>query len=434
MKPSKERPTALDRQRSVYLNGMRGKKPTVPTGVQELEAAAIRRMSSAAEAYIVGGAGSEHTIANNRDGFRCWQIVPRMLRDVETADFSTELLGMQLPLPLLLAPIGVLEMVHPQADRAVGQAAALAGIPYIFSNQASVAMEEVAEAMGQGPRWFQLYWSKSDELVRSLVQRAEACGCSAIVVTLDTTMLGWRNRDLDRAYLPFLRGQGLAQYISDPVFQRLIQEPEPEEVAPRPRPTLQLIRELVQLNRRYPGNWWSNLRSGVAQQAVRKFIQIYTNPSLDWDQIIQLRKHTRLPILLKGILHSADALKALDSEVDGIIVSNHGGRQVDGALSAIVALEGIAQVVKGRIPVLMDSGIRTGADVFKALALGADAVCLGRPYVYGLTLAGAGGVREVIENLTAEFELTARLAGCRNVTEIRQATLLPTHAKTQGHG
>jgi len=284
-------------------------------------------------------------------------------------------------------------------------------------------MEACAKQMGEAPRWFQLYWSKSDALVASLVQRAEACGCSAIVVTLDTTMLGWRPRDLDQAYLPFLRGMGIAQYTSDPIFRQLMQNP-PGEAPPRPRLTLETLHTAWQMARNYPGRGTlRKLRSGLPRKAVRTFVNIYTNPALDWDQLQFLREHTRLPIVLKGILHPDDAIRGADYGVDAIIISNHGGRQVDGALSTIEALPQIRRSVGNRLPLLLDSGIRTGADAFKAIALGATAVCIGRPYVYGLVLGGKKGVEATLLNMLADFELNMRLVGCRTVEEVRSAEL-----------
>ncbi|MDX1908397.1 MAG: alpha-hydroxy-acid oxidizing protein [Bacteroidia bacterium] len=408
--------TAPDVQRGIYVNGLAGIRPLIPTDPDALEAAARRRMSPEAYAYIAGGAGTGLTMTANRRGFDPHQLVPRMLRDVSVRDYSTSLLGMNLPLPLLLAPIGVLEMVHPAGDLPVARAAASLGIPMIFSNQASVPMETCAAEMGDSPRWFQLYWSKSDELVVSLVQRAERAGCRAIVVTLDTTLLGWRTRDLDLGYLPFLQGRGIAQYVADPVFRRLMEQPEP--ALPGRNVTFQAIRALIGLTRRFPGSFWGNLRSGAPLTAVRKFISLYSRPSLTWDDLAFLRAHTRLPVLLKGILHPDDARRALDAGMDGIIVSNHGGRQVDGALGAIEALPGVVAAVAGRVPVLMDSGIRTGADMLKALALGASAVCLGRPYVYALALAGQAGVVAALQHLAADFELAMALTGCAGIREI----------------
>jgi lactate 2-monooxygenase len=354
----------------------------------------------------------------NRAAFERWRIVPRMLRDVSSRDTSVDVLGTRLPSPFVLCPIGVLEMAHRDADVAVARAAAAEGIPFVFSNQASRPMEETAGAMGDAPRWFQLYWSTSNDLVASLVSRAEACGCSAIVLTLDTTMLGWRVRDLDLAYLPFLRGKGIAQYTSDPVFEDALKETLRQAAPPAGRVSLAAIGTLWQLAGAHPGARLQNLRSGLARAAVRRFVETYSRPSLAWDDLGYLREGTRLPILLKGILHPQDAIAAIEHGMDGIVVSNHGGRQVDGAIGTMDALPGVVEAVAGRVPVLLDSGVRSGADVFRALALGASAVGLGRPYVWGLATGSEQGVREVIRNLRADFDLTMGLAGCSSVREI----------------
>jgi lactate 2-monooxygenase len=396
------------RQSDVYLAGLRGRRAAVPFDLAKLETSARRRMTRQAYAYVAGGAGLESTIAANRAAFDRRRIVPRMLRDVSVRDTSVELFGRRLPAPFLLAPIGVLELVHPEADLAVARAAAGERVPMIFSSQASKPMEECAAAMGDSPRWFQLYWSTSDELVASFVRRAEACGCEAIVVTLDTTMLGWRCRDLDLANLPFALGKGIAQYTSDPVFTAGLRPAKVERSRP---PTPTAVRSLLQVTRSYPGRLASNLRSGMGIAAVRAFLETYSRPSLTWDDLGSLRGLTPLPILLKGILHPEDARLALEHGVDGIVVSNHGGRQVDGAIASLDALPAIAAEVEDRVPVLLDSGVRGGADALKALALGATAVLIGRPYVYGLALAGEQGVREVIRNFRAEFDLTLGLSG-----------------------
>lgn len=411
------------RQTAIYVGGVGGRRPRVPVDGIELERRASRAMSKQARAYIAAGAGTEATARANRAGFDRWRIVPRVLRDVSERDTGTELLGRRLRWPFLLAPIGVLELVHRQADLAVARAARSEGVPMVLSNQASHPMEEMADELADCGRWFQLYWSTSDELLESLVSRAEACGCEAIVVTLDTTMLGWRTRDLDIAYLPFLRGKGIAQYTSDPVFRRLIAggpgEPEAE-----PRPSLSALQTLLALTRAYPDRFLRTLLSGRGRAAVQRFIEIYSRPSLTWDDLPFLRERTSLPILLKVIVHPDDAARAVDAGMNGIVVSNHGGRQVDGATATIDALPAVAEAVGGRIPVLLDSGIRGGADVFKAIALGACAVLVGRPYVYGLAIAGADGVREVIQNIAAEFDLTMGLAGCRSPAEIGPDALI----------
>jgi lactate 2-monooxygenase len=410
---------AQELQRRIYIQGFSGKKPAVTIHPDRLEALARRKMSAEAFAYIAGGAGSEATLRSNRNGFDQWQIIPRMLRNVETFDLSVQLFGQHLPSPLLLAPVGVLDLAHPEGEIAVARAATTRNVPMIFSNQASTPMETCSAQMGDTTRWFQLYWSKSRDLVASFIQRAESCGCSAIVLTLDTTMLGWRPRDLELAYLPFLRGMGIAQYTSDPVFQRLLDLPDdPAQRPPKPPINLTTLRNVVRTIRNYPGSFRDNLRSGKPLKAVRQFTQMYTNPALQWEDLAFLRELTSLPILLKGILHPEDAKKAIDHGVNGIIVSNHGGRQVDGAIAAIEALPTILEAVRDHIPVLMDSGIRSGSDIFKAIALGAKAVCVGRPYVYGLAIGGTHGVQEVIDQLLADFELNMRISGCSSVAEL----------------
>jgi lactate 2-monooxygenase len=315
---------------------------------------------------------------------------------------------------VLLAPVGVLDLAHRDADVAVARAAAAVGVPAIISSQASRPMEEIAAAVGNAPRWFQLYWSTNDDLVASLVERAERCGCEAIVITLDTTLLGWRTRDLELAYLPFLRGRGIAQYTSDPVFRRIVSERG--RTPSSQRPTVAGLRTLRELRR--------NVRGLDPRAAVQTFTEIYSRPSLQWSDLVAIRNLTSLPVLLKGILHPEDAEKAVESGFDGIIVSNHGGRQVDGAIATLEALPPIVDVVAARAPVLLDSGVRTGADVLKALALGASAVLLGRPYVYGLAIAGEAGVREVLLNLLADFDLAVGLSGCTSIGELTRATLI----------
>src|SRR3954468_4475020 len=207
-------------------------------------------MSEEAFAYVAAGAGNEDTLAENRAGFRRWRIVPRMLRDVSERDTTLDLFGQRLPAPFLLAPIGVLELAHREADAAVARAARSEGVPMIFSNQASVPMETCAELVGDSPRWLQLYWNLSNELVESFARRAEQCGCQAIVVTLDTTILGWRPRDLSPAFLPFLRGKGIAQYTSDPVFRQIIADDSGERPPDQePKPNLRALQTLIQVGR-----------------------------------------------------------------------------------------------------------------------------------------------------------------------------------------
>ena len=418
--------SGLLRQTEIYLRGVSGQRPKIPLDARRLERAARRAMSRHAYAYIRAGAGNERTMYANRAAFDQWRIVPRMLRDVSERDTSVELFGRRLRSPFLLAPIGVLELAHEDADSAVARAAYASGTPMIFSNQASRPMEEVADILGQTPHWFQLYWSKSDELVESLVSRAERCRCEAIVVTLDTTLLGWRSRDLEQAYLPFLRGKGIAQYTSDPVFTRLIAERlPPAPPGQRPKLNLATLRTVIAAAAAYPAPFLQTLRDGRGRAAVQRFIEIYSRPSLTWEHLETLRRSTDLPILLKGILDPKDATHAVEAGMSGIVVSNHGGRQVDGSIATLEALPGIAKAVDGRIPILLDSGVRGGADAFKAIALGASAVLIGRPYVYALAIGGEAGVRELIANFNADFDLTMGLAGCRSVAEIGPEAVVP---------
>lgn len=398
------------RQDRIYRDGVSGARPRVPTGPDELERRARRAMSRRADAYVTGGAGAETTMRANRAAFARREIVPRVLRDVGERDLTVELFGRTLPAPLLLAPIGALDLVRRGADLAVARGAAAARVPMVISNQAGAPMEEIA-AVG-GPTWFQLYWSTSDELVDSFLRRAESAGCDAVVVTLDTTMLGWRPRDLDLGHLPFARGIGIAQYTSDPVFRRLVEQTvaAPSAGSP-PKVTPQAVRTLLEITRNAPGRFRDNLRSPVPRAAVETFLRVYSRPRLSWEDLATLRSRTRLPILLKGVLHPDDARRAADAGVDGVVVSNHGGRQIDHAVASLDALPGVVDAVGDALPVLLDSGVRTGADVATAVRLGARAVLLGRPFVHGLALDGARGVAQVLQNVVAELDLVCGLAG-----------------------
>lgn len=408
------------RQSQLYLAGLVGRREGVPVDSVELEAAARRRLGRNAAGYFMGSAGAELTTQANRQAFDRVRLLPRMLRDVSQRDLSVELLGRKITAPVLLGPIGALDLAHRRADLAMARAAAAAGIGFVTSNQACFPMEDVARASGDGPRWFQLYWSARHELVESLLGRAERAGYEAIVVTLDTTELGWRPRDLGRGYLPFLRGRGIANYLSDPVFMQLVVEGE-ALAAPKPGwGAVVSVAEILRSRARWspPG---VSLRQTL--EAVRRFLSIYTRNDLGWTDLTKLRRLTTLPILLKGILHPEDARLAVEAGMDGVIVSNHGGRQVDGAVGALDQLPAVVDAVAGCVPVLFDSGIRSGADIAKALALGARAVLIGRPAIYGLALDGERGVRAVIDNLVAELDLTLGLCGIRSVAELDRSAL-----------
>lgn len=432
--PAAARGISRRTQSEIYRAGISGATPRVPVDGDALEAAARSAMSAEAFAYVAGGAGAERTVAANRAAFGRWQLWPRPLRDVSSRDLSTTFLGRDRPSPLLLAPLGVMELAHPDADRAVARAAAELGVPYTLSNQASVAMEDVAAAAPDGSRLFQLYWSASDELNASLLRRAEASGCEAIVVTLDTHLLGWRTRDLDLAYLPFTRGLGIAQYTSDPVFQQLVRDrvrrgPDAAAAAAPPvRLTPKTVAAGVTIARKAGAVTGSrsirdNLRSPLPRAAVETFLDVFSTPALTWDDLAKAREWTTLPIILKGIVHPDDAIRALDVGMDGVWISNHGGRQLDQSVPTLEVLPTIAERIAGRVPVVFDSGVRQGSDVAIALALGADAVALGRPYAYGLAVAGEEGVREVVRNVLAELDITLGLSGHTAVGDLDRHAL-----------
>lgn len=381
--------SGVERQLEIYQTGLKGHKPMVPVSPELLEQKAKEALEPRAYDYVAGAAGAEHTARANREAFYGWRIVPRMLCDISQRNLSLELLGRRMPAPLLLGPVGVQGIIHPEAELATARAAAGLGVTSVLSTLSSRPLEQVAQACAEGPRWFQLYWTTHPEVTASLLRRAEAAGYSAVVVTLDTSVLGWRERDLQHPYLPFLLGEGLANFFSDPVFRSLLPRPPQEDPA----------------------------------AAVRLWGGICSNTALTWKDLGFLRQHTRLPVLLKGILCAEDAERALDSGVDGLIVSNHGGRQVDGAVAALDALPAVARAIKGRVPVLFDSGIRRGADAVKALALGARAVLLGRLYIWGLALGGEQGVREVLLNFLADLDLTLALSGYRSCAELGEGTL-----------
>ncbi|EMA47649.1 FMN-dependent alpha-hydroxy acid dehydrogenase [Halococcus morrhuae DSM 1307] len=383
-------PYGEHRQCNVYASGMLADDPPEhPVRYEELERRAMAAMSNEAAAYVAGGAGTEDTITENRHAFADWRIVPRMLRDVAERDLQVDLFGTELDLPVLLAPLGTLSIIHEAGELAVARAAADHDVPMVLSSASSYTMEDVAEELGETPKWFQLYWSADPDIASSFVERAENAGYDAIVVTLDTPLLGWRERDIEQGYLPFLDGEGVANYFSDPAFRERLDVP-PEE------------------------------NEGTA---LMEFIDIFGDPSLTWDDLASLRTETDLPLLVKGVLHPDDAERAVECGADGVIVSNHGGRQVDGAIGALTALPGVVDAV-GDVPVLFDSGIRSGADAVKAIALGADAVLLGRPYAYGLALDGEAGVGTVLENFRADLDLTLALTGHTSFDDLDRTMLL----------
>ncbi|MBC7632503.1 alpha-hydroxy-acid oxidizing protein [Aeromicrobium sp.] len=418
-----------DRQSAIYSAGVVGITPAVPTSFAGLERAAQKVTSPKGWAYVAGGAGEGRTMRNNRAAFDRWAIVPRMAHGGATRDLSVKIVGTQLSSPLLLAPVGAGQLIDPEADLHTARAAASTGVPYVFTNQGGTPMEEAAAEMGETPHWVQLYWSTDEALVDSLIGRAEASGAEALVITLDTTTLGWRPQDLTLGSLPFAQGLGIGQYTSDPRFREIvadrIERAKEAGVASDVKVTLQALRSLISITRNHPGSFWANLRSPVPRASVETFLDIYSNPGLSWDHVATLRGRTRLPVVLKGILHPDDARRAFDLGVDAIVVSNHGGRQIDSSIASLDALISVRGAVGPEPTVLLDSGIRTGADVFTALAHGADACLLGRPYMYGLAIAGQRGVEEVIANVVAELDLTMALTGATDVKSVSRDFVVP---------
>ncbi len=375
-------------QLQIYFAGTQNVKPQLPVSFEDLEKKACETMTPEAFGYIAGGAGAEATIDNNKEAFNKWQIVPRMMGDVSERSIAIELFGTKLPTPVLLGPVGVLSIAHPEAELAVARAAKAMRVPQVVSTVSSKTIEEIAAVHGDHPHWFQLYWGRNNDFTRSIINRAEKAGYTAIVVTLDTRLFAWRERDIQNAYLPFLYNEGLANYFTDPAFLSEVGDPAKDKM-----------------------------------QTMMHFANCFSNPSSTWDDLAVIRDCTKLPVILKGIQHPDDAKKALDHGANGIIVSNHGGRQLDGAIGALDTLAAIADAAGNKTTLLFDSGIRRGADVFKAMALGAKAVLIARPYAYGLALAGEAGVKEVLANLLADTDLTLGLAGCNSWAEVTKDRL-----------
>ncbi|MDT4917201.1 MAG: lactate 2-monooxygenase [Pseudonocardiales bacterium] len=375
----------------IYLYGMGGKRPDFTTDLSVLEAYARDRMDPEPYWYAAGAAGSGATYRANLEAFDRWRIVPRMLAGAAGRNPQVSVLGTTIPAPVLTAPVGVQSIMHPDGELAVARATAELGIPMVLSTASSHTLEAVAEANGDGVRWFQLYWPNDDDVCVSFLSRARAAGYSALVVTLDTWMLGWRPHDLDNAYLPFLTGKGLANYFTDPAFCAPL-EKSPEDDLPA---------------------------------ALGRWLPMFTGQDHTWDHLAFIREHWDGPILLKGIQHAEDARQAVDFGVEGIVVSNHGGRQVDGAIASLDALPAIVEAVGDRTEVLFDSGVRTGSDVVKAVALGAKAVLVGRPWVYGLALGGYDGVRHVLRSLLADVDLALALSGHSSFADLGPDILQP---------
>jgi lactate 2-monooxygenase len=378
-----------DYQFEIYLQGLSGIMPSLPMSFADLEAKAHAAMSTSLWSYVAGGAGDERTQRVNVSAFERWGLMPRMFVGATERDLSVDLFGMTLPSPVFMAPIGVIGLCSQDGhgDLTAARAAARTGVPMVASTMTADPMEQVAAELGDTPGLFQLYTPTDRDVAASLVHRAEAAGFKGIVVTLDTWVPGWRPRDLTTSNFPFLRGHCLANYTSDPVFRASLPQ-SPEE---------------------------------NPQAAVLRWISIFGN-SLSWDDLPWLRSLTTLPLLVKGICHPDDARRAIDGGVDGIYCSNHGGRQANGGLAAIDCLPDVAAAAGG-VPVLFDSGVRSGADIVKAIALGATAVGIGRPYAYGMALGGLDGVVHVLRSLLAEADLIMGIDGYPTLKDLTPDSL-----------
>ena len=390
MEPSE--PYGQDRQRDIYAMGMLADQPpSLPVRYEDLEREALDAMDERAANYLAGGAGGERTMRENHDAFEGWGLLPRMLRDVSERELSVELLGDRWDVPFCLAPIGIQTIMHEDGERATAKAASDLDVPMCLSSVASYTLEEVAEDLGETPKWFQLYVSGDEAITESFVERAEDAGFDAIVLTADVPILGWRERDLQGGYLPMLDGEGMANYFTDPVFQERL------DVPPEENPDV----------------------------ATQEFLDVFGDPSMDWQFLEDLVGMTDLPVVVKGILHPEDAEEAIDRGAEAIAVSNHGGRQVDNSVGALDALPAVVEAAMDRVPVTFDSGVRRGADVLTALALGADAVMVGRPYACGLAVDGRDGVREVCSNLRADLDITLANLGRTSVRDLDRSALVP---------
>lgn len=374
----------------VFYQNPDNRATLLPVSYTEWEEKAKQILAAGPFGYVNGAAGAGDTMKANEDAFKRYRIRPRICQDITKRSLEITMFGKKYPAPILFAPIGVNSIVHPDAEVPAAKAAVSLGVPYILSNVSTAPMEKIAEVMCDSPRWFQLYPPKDRELTKSFLSRAEKAGFSAIVVTIDSTLLGWREQDLRNAFLPFLTGQGMGNYFSDPVFLSMLDQPPEEDL----------------------------------KAACRKALAEGNNTCFSWKDLEFITKETELPVLLKGVTHPDDALLAAEHGAAGIIVSNHGGRQLDGAIATLEALPSVCEAVEHKIPVLMDSGIRRGADIIKALALGASAVLVGRPYIYGLAVAGENGVKAVAENLIAETELQMAICGKSSISDIDSSLVI----------
>ncbi|KAK5103690.1 hypothetical protein LTS08_003108 [Lithohypha guttulata] len=382
-------------EQDIYKRGLKYERPSFTFQSELWEPQACARLSAEAKGYVYGSAGTRETHNKNIEAFKKWSIQPRRLVKTERfANLQTTVFPGEtketIASPMAIGPVGVLKLFHREGEAAVAKAAADCDVPYILSTASSSSIEETAKANGDGQRWYQLYWpsNEHDDITVSLLRRARQAGYTALFVTLDTYLLGWRPSDMDNGYNPFLKADqvGVAIGFSDPVFREHFRKEHGKEI--------------------------EEDQSAAAAEWTKI---IFPGLSHSFEDVKFLQKHWDGPIVLKGIQTVADAQRAVEIGVQGIVVSNHGGRQQDGGNSSLGILPYIVDAVGKDLTIFFDSGIRCGADIVKALALGADCVLIGRPYVYGLSLGGEEGVKHVINALTGELEMTLHLSGIPDV-------------------
>jgi isopentenyl diphosphate isomerase/L-lactate dehydrogenase-like FMN-dependent dehydrogenase len=413
-------PDSIIYQHQIFEAGVKSAQPAFTFQSSQWEAAAKKNLGARAWGYLHGGSGTGSTNEKNLSAFQRWSILPRRLvpsmRDAKGNEvFSnpeTTVLGQKLPYPMAIAPVGVQKIFNPVGEVGAAKAATSLGIPYILSTATSTSTEDVARACGDGIRWFQLYWPsrKHDNITISLLNRAQAAGYTALFVTLDTYVLGWRPADLDTGFNPFWNPDrvGVEMGLTDPVFRKQFKDKNGYDID--------------EMDRHENGATVDGAGLGPAAREWTSII--FPGHSHTWEDISFLKEHWKGPIVLKGIQTVEDAKKCCEVGVQGIVVSNHGGRQQDGGCSSLGVLPRIVDAVGDKLDVFFDSGIRCGADIMKALALGAKCVLVGRPYIYGLAMGGEEGVRHVLRSLSGDLVMNMHLSGLRDISEVTRDILV----------
>ncbi|PIG88356.1 L-lactate dehydrogenase [Aspergillus arachidicola] len=385
-------------QRENFWKLNEGQTPPFNTDPIKLEQLAHEKLSQGGWYYASSNAGMSNTHLANRQAFFRHRIIPRQLVDTNLRDTTTEIFGHRVSAPIGFAPIGINKIYHPSAEAAVAMVAGELNLPYCLSTAGSTPIEKVAEANGKGPRFYQLYMPHDDELTLSLLNRAWKSGFDALILTTDTWQLGWRHDDVANSNYTFYRGTGADLGLTDPVFQKRCREEG-----------IDLEKDIVAASAKWIDSVWHG--RAWSWEKIPWLIE-------QWKKISGGR-----PFAIKGIQSVADAKKCVEYGVDGIVVSNHAGRQVDGAIASLDALENIANAVGDQIYIMYDSGVRGASDVAKALALGARFVFVGRLWIWGLSIMGEEGVRHVMKSLLADFDIFMCVAGFNSVKELDRSIL-----------